>query len=72
MKAYGAGNDNADSVKAGPGTIYVQEGREPKLVHKLTVAGNSNSNVQQQTYTYISGEDKHFEYDLFKLTGKLV
>ena len=69
MKAYGAGNDDSNSVKAGPGTIYVKEGKIPKLMHKIIVVGDSESSVQQQTHTYIRGQQNEFEYDLLVLKG---
>ena len=68
MTAYGAGNDDTlNTVKAGPGTIYVEEGRKKYL----TVSGDTDSSVQEQTYTYISGEKDEFVYDGLTLDGNM-
>lgn len=70
MKAYGGGNDNnLNTVKAGPGTIYLLEGKAPKQVHALTVVGDADSPVQNQTKAYISGNTGEFVYNLLTLSG---
>lgn len=66
LSAYGAGNDDTlNSVKAGPGTIYIKEGNK----HYLIVSGDTDSSVQNQTKTYISGGDDEFTYDQLTLDG---
>ena len=66
MTAYGAGNDDTlNGYKAGPGTIFIKEGNN----QYLTVSGNTDSSVQNQTYTYISGETDEFTYDQLTLDG---
>lgn len=72
MLAFGGGNDHdLESKKAGPGTIYLLEGKNPKLVHSLIVTGDVDNSVQNQTYVYISGSSPvEFDYDVLKLTGK--
>ena len=70
-KAYGGGNgNNLNTVKAGPGTIYMLEGKAPKEVHSITIAGDADSPVQQQTRAYISGNPGEFEYDLMQIESK--
>jgi len=72
MTAYGAGNDNnLNTVKAGPGTIYQVQGKSPKEVHSLTIVGDVDSSVQNQTYTYISGvaANSEFNYHMLTLSG---
>ena len=67
MSVYGAGNDDTlNTFKAGPGTIFLQEGKQLLL----TVSGDTDSSIQNQTYAYISGEDGEFSYDLLTLDGK--
>jgi hypothetical protein len=68
---YGSGNnDLLNSVKAGPGTLYTVTGKSPKLVHSLTIVGNVDNSVQNQTYTYISGQTvQDFTYNLLTLSG---
>ena len=66
MTTYGAGNDdNLNTVKAGPGTIYVKEDKK----RYLTVSGDTDSSVQKQTKTYISGGANEFTYDKLTLDG---
>ncbi|WAR26297.1 TENX-like protein [Mya arenaria] len=72
ITAYGAGNDdNLNTVKAGPGTTYIRTGKSPKLVHSLTIIGDVDSSIQNQTYTYIDGDEasSEFTYDLLTLSG---
>lgn len=70
MKAYGGGNDHdLLTVKAGPGTIYLLEGKSPKKVYSLVIVGNADSPIQDQTYTYISGNSGEFDYNLLTLSG---
>ncbi|KAH3816433.1 hypothetical protein DPMN_117949 [Dreissena polymorpha] len=74
MSAYGGGNgNNLQTVKAGPGTIYIKSGKSPKLVHKLSIVGDVDSSVQQQTKAYISGDasKSEFTYNILTLAGKL-
>jgi hypothetical protein len=72
MKAYGAGNDhNVMTVKAGPGTIYLLEGKSPKEVFSLVIIGDADSPIQEQTYTYISGNTGEFKYNLLTLSGNI-
>ena len=70
MSVYGAGNDDTlNTFKAGPGTIFLQEGKQLLL----SVSGDTDSSIQNQTYAYISGadgEDGEFSYDLLTLDGK--
>lgn len=69
--AYGGGNEHElDTVKAGPGTVYYLEGKSPKTVHSLLIAGDTDSAVQEQTHTLIIGDDAEFKYNLITVTGK--
>ena len=69
LSAYGAGNDvTLEAVKAGPGTIFLKEGKQ----FHLRVHGDTDSSVQQQTSTYISGEDDEFAYDQLTLDGNII
>lgn len=66
MTAYGAGNDDTlNTYKAGPGTVFLMEGN--KLY--LTISGDTDSSIQNQTKTYISGGDDEFSYDQLTLDG---
>ena len=66
MSAYGAGNDDTlNTVKAGPGTIFLKEGNQLLL----TVSGDTDSSVQNQTYAYITGEANEYTYDQLTLDG---
>ena len=68
MSAYGASNDDTlNTVKAGPGTIFLKEGNQLLL----TVSGDTDSSVQKQTYTYISGDTNQFTYDKLVLDGNI-
>ncbi|KAL4230250.1 hypothetical protein ACF0H5_010636 [Mactra antiquata] len=71
MTALGRGNDNnLDTVKAGPGTIYLHLGKEPTVIHSIIITGDVDSTVQKQTYTYINGSSQtDFIYDSMTLTG---
>ena len=69
ITAYGAGNDDdLNTFKAGPGTVYIKEGGNKQY---LTISGDTDSSIQKQTKTYISGtgEDKQFSYDKLTLQG---
>lgn len=70
IRAYGGGNSHdIDTVKAGPGTIYLLEGQLPRLVHTLKISGDVDSSVQKQSYVYINGTSGEFQYNLLTLTG---
>jgi len=71
MTAFGAGNDaTLNSAKAGPGTIYRLTGRSPQEIHTLTITGDTDSSMQAQTYTYISGASlAEFKYNNLVLSG---
>ena len=67
ITAYGAGNDdNLNTFKAGPGTVYIKEGGKKQY---LTIRGDTDSSIQKQTKTYISGGDNEFAYDKLTLEG---
>ena len=67
LTAFGAGNDDdLNTFKAGPGTIYIKEGGIKKY---LIISGDTDSSIQKQTKTYISGEDDEFAYDKLTLEG---
>lgn len=72
ITAYGGGNDNnLNSVKAGPGTVYINYGEntivKPKL---LKVNGDTTDGNQQQTHTIVSGtKDSDFQYLQVSLKG---
>ena len=66
MSAYGAGNDDTLSTyKAGPGTIYIAEGNK----QYLTISGDTDSSIQNQTKTDITGGIGEFVYDQLTLNG---
>ena len=70
MKAYGGGNDhNIETVKAGPGTVYLLEGKAPRLKHTLKIQGDVDSSVQNQAYAYIDGTTNEYHYHILTLTG---
>ena len=67
MSAYGAGNDDTISTyKAGPGTIYIAEGNK----QYLTISGDTDSSIQNQTKADITGDEGEFVYDQLTLNGK--
>lgn len=73
LKAYGGGNDNnLNTVKAGPGTIYLLEGKAPKEVHSVIITGDADSPVQEQTKAYLSGNAGEFVYSMLTLSGMLI
>ena len=66
MTAYGAGNDDTlNTYKAGPGTIYIKEGNK----QYLTISGDTDSSIQNQTKTDITGGDNEFTYNQLTLNG---
>ncbi|KAK3576663.1 hypothetical protein CHS0354_004948 [Potamilus streckersoni] len=73
LTAYGGGNDdNLNTVKAGPGTVYIQKGADVLSVPEqhLIITGDTTDPVQKQTRTQISGTTrKDFQYDFLTLKG---
>ena len=61
-----------NTVKAGPGTVYIQYGttelsNPPKI---LTIEGDSKDAIQRQTKTQITGNSSaDFVYDKLELNG---
>lgn len=73
ITAYGGGNDDTlNTVKAGAGTIYIQDGTGINLLNRLWVIGDTDESGLDQTQTYISGETTDdFHYDIISLKGTL-
>ncbi|VDI26438.1 Hypothetical predicted protein [Mytilus galloprovincialis] len=71
ITAYGGGNDdNLNTVKAGAGTIYIQDGTGNSLMNRLWIIGDTESSVQKQTHTLISGTTSDdFYYNVLSLKG---
>ena len=74
ITAYGGGNDDTlNTVKAGAGTIYIQDGTGINLLNRLWVIGDTDESGQDQTQTFISGETADdFHYDIISLKGTLL
>lgn len=72
ITAYGGGNDdNLNTVKAGAGTIYIQDGTGNSLMNRLWIIGDTESSVQKQTHTLISGTTSDdFYYNVLSLKGR--
>lgn len=71
LTAYGGGNgDDLNRIKAGPGTIYIQDGTGNSLMKRLWIIGNTEDPVQKQTHTLISGTTSDdFYYNVLSLKG---
>ena len=73
ITAYGGGNDNnTNTVKAGPGTVYIEHGRtESNPQNKLLIEGDTVWYMQRQTRTQITGDaTTDFDYDHIRITGE--
>lgn len=70
ITAYGGGNDDTlNTVKAGAGTIYINDGTGINEKDRLWVIGNTDESGQDETQTWISGGTNDFYYHIISLKG---
>ena len=73
VTAYGQGNNNKfASIKAGPGTIYIEEGSDilAAPLRHLVIKGNTNDLIQKQTKARSVENSSDVSYDTLNVTGK--
>jgi hypothetical protein len=54
ITAYGGGNgDDLNTIKAGPGTIYIQDGKGNSLMKRLWIIGNTEDPGFTKNYHHL-------------------